>query len=215
MNDCLTAYRRRARHPVRATAAIVGTILLLGGCTTDGDSAGHDPGLIRNPAFDNEQGRLARPWMFLVHADAQSYELEVADAVATIRRTGKEPWARLAQRIPSDRLESLEGRTLAFSIDIRADLNTDQWGDPFEPTALVVKVWTQSGEDSIRHRAMSGPRMSLNERLELDPAASIPEWQRHEIEFTLPENASRLEVSVTMTTGGTLELRFPSLKIIR
>lgn len=215
MNDCHTACRRTIRHPFRAKALIVSVILLLCGCTSGSDQAEYDPGLIRNPAFGNEQGRLARPWMFTVHADAQSYELEVADGVATIRRTGKEPWARLAQRVPSDGLEALEGSTLTFAMDIRADLNIDQWGEPFEPTALVVKIWTQSGENSIRHRAMTGPKLSLNERLEIDPAASIPEWQRHEIEFIMPDYASRLEVSAVMTTGGTLELRSPSLQINR
>lgn len=215
MNDCNGTCRRSIRRPLRGVALLVSAIVLLHGCTSGSDSGQHDPGLIRNATFSAEQDRLARPWMFAVHADGKSYKLEVADAVATIRRTGKEPWARLAQSIPSDRLEALEGRTLAFAMDIRADLNTDEWGEPFEPTALVVKVWTQSGEDSIRHRAMSRPKISLNERLEIDPAASIPDWRRHEIEFIVPKDATRLEVSAVMTTGGTLELRAPSLQIIR
>lgn len=200
---------------MRAATLIGLGIMLLHGCTSGSDSAEYDPGLIRNPAFGTEQGRLARPWMFTAHANAQSYDLEVADAVATIRRTGKEPWARLVQRISPDRLEALEGRTLALAMDIRANLNTEEWGQPFEPTALVAKVWTQPEVTSPRLRAMTGPKLSLNERLEIDPAAKIPEWSRHEIEFTVPENASRLEVSMTMTTGGTLELRSPSLHIIR
>lgn len=181
---------------------------LLTGC----GSAPVDPGLLKAPRFADESGRLARPWRFAHHASTDSYRLELRDGIASIDRVGHEPWALLAQPIPPETLPSLAGRRLAFSMDVRARLENDTFGPPLKPTALTVQTWLRPGSGSSSPlNAMLGPRQAETQRLALPSAAHIPDWERYTLEFTVPENVSRMEVAVMMTSGGRLELRNPSL----
>lgn len=189
---------------------LLAALALLAAC--GGDQ--YDPGLIRAPAFANESGRLARPWQFAHHASTDSYTLTLADGAAMIERVGHEPWARLAQQIDRESLPAVAGHRVAFSADIRADLDDSQYGRPIEPSGLVVRIWQEAEGDNNFFNAMIGSPRSQVERLELAPDARIPDWQRHVLEFDLPETVSRLEISAVLSTGGRLELRNPSLRAV-
>lgn len=187
------------------------TPLLLAACS-GGDRT--DPGLLAAPGFADETGRLTRPWQFAHHASAGSYRLTVSDGVARIERTGHEPWARLAQEVDRGVLPGVAGGRMAFSVELRARLDDSAYGKPIEPSGLMVRVWRQRGEKRSMVNALVGAPRPRIERLALAPDAQIPEWRRHAIEFQVPEDVSRLEVSAVLATGGTLELRNPSLRVI-
>ncbi len=199
-----------SHFPVARVIALLTGLALLAACSGDQ----YDPGLIRAPAFANESGRLARPWQFAHHASTDSYLLTIDDGAAAIERVGHEPWARLSQPIDRESLPALAGRRMAFSMDIRADLDDSEWGRPIEPAGLMVRIWQKAEGNNAFFSAMVGSPRSQVERLALAPDARISEWQRHALEFELPETVSRLEVSVVMSTGGTLEIRHPSLRVV-
>lgn len=189
-------------------AALLAFLVACGGERTD-------PGLIQAPGFADESGKLARPWRFAHHASVDSYQLELADGVATITRIGHEPWAMLVQPVEKDSLNVLAGQRLAFGMDIRADLEDESFGPPFEPTALAVRMWHQpqnAGASALG--SVLGPRQARTARLDLPPAARIPEWSRYTLHFTAPEDLYRMELSIVMTSGGRLELRNPSLHLL-
>lgn len=171
-----------------------------------------DPGLITAPGFADESGRLAGAWRFAHHATTGSYRLQVSDGIASIERVGHEPWAMLVQTVPDESLRALAGRRLAFSMDIRADLEDETWGRPLQPTGLSVHTWLQTGDGQASAlSAMLGPRQAETRRLALPPDARIPDWTRHTLEFPVPEDVARLEIAVVMSSGGHLQVRNPAL----
>ena len=157
---------------MRKTALLTG-LLLLCAC---GAGERYDPGLVQAPGFANESGRLARPWQFAHHASSDSYILSLADGVAAIERVGHEPWARLSQEIDREAIPPFAGRRMAFSADIRADLDDSQYGKPLEPSGLMVRVWQKRPDAGNTFSAMVGSPRSQVERLELAADAQIPQW---------------------------------------
>jgi len=199
----------------RSIALVALTMLAcLGLLAACGGEKPHDPGLIRAPEFTEASGRLARAWQFAHHASSDSYLLSVDDGAASIERVGHEPWARLAQEIDRQRLSEVAGRRMAFSMDLRADLDDSVYGKPIEPTGLMARVWQKPAAGSSMVSAMVGSPRSRDKRLGLAPDAQIPQWERRSVEFSVPENVSRIEVSAILSTGGKLELRNPSLRVI-
>lgn len=199
------------RFPICQALVVLLLTALAFGCTTDGGPNAHDPGLLQAPGFDDGGGRLVRPWLFSEHGGGNSYELEISDGVAAMRRFGKESWARLAQSVSGDRLAPVSGRTMAFSIDIRNSPGPAAAAGSSKPNMMAVQAWGRPAGDNSRAHALLGPKLILNERLELDASAGSGDWQRHTIEFRVPERATRLEVSAVMRSFGRMELRNPAL----
>lgn len=199
---------RRLFLPIRPLI-ILAAMLLIAGC---GQSP-HDPGFVRAPDFSAPEGER-RPWILSHHASRDSYELTVDQGVAAIRRVGDEPWAFLSQTIAEPSLEQLAGQRLAFSVELRGDLDTAEWGEPFEPPGLMVKMGQRPDANARGAQALLGSERSHSERLPLPGDASLPDWKRYTLEFDTPETLSRLQVAVVMSTGGTLEFRKPSLHIV-
>ncbi len=203
--------RARFFLPIPALPAITLSLVLAGLLVACGGRS-PDAGLIQMPRFADDSGRLARPWRFAHHATTDSYRLEIRDGIATIERTGPEPWSQLVQPVTPEHLDSLAGRRLAFSIDIRARLENETFGPPLEPTALTVRMWNKpaaSGAGSLG--AMLGSRQAASERLALPDDAQISDWRRFTLEFTVPSDIARMEVAAIMASGGRLELRNPAL----
>ncbi|WP_376696578.1 hypothetical protein [Wenzhouxiangella sp. EGI_FJ10305] len=197
--------------PRSGSPAITLSLLLAGLLVACGDST-PDAGLIRAPEFSDDSGRLARPWRFAHHATTDSYRLEIRDGIATIKRTGPEPWSQLVQPVTPEHLDSLAGQRLAFSMDIRARLENKTFGPPLEPTALTVRMWNKPAAASAGSLgAMLGSRQAATERLTLPEDAQISDWQRFTLEFTVPADIERMEVAAIMASGGRLELRNPAL----
>lgn len=194
-----------------AALAILACLGLLTAC---GGDEPHDPGLIRAPGFTEPSGRLARAWQFAHHASNDSYRLSVDDGAVTLERVGREPWARLAQEIDRQRLHEAAGRRMAFSMDLRADLDDSVYGKPIEPTGLMARVWQKPEAGGSMVNAMVSSPRSRDVRLGLAPDAQIPQWERHSLVFSVPDNVSRIEVSAVLSTGGKLALRNPSLQVI-
>lgn len=195
------------RYPasVLSTALIALLTGLLAACTSETP----DPGLIRAPGFADESGRLASSWRFAHHASTDSYRLTIEEGVATIERVGPEPWSQLTQPVPAESIDSLAGRRMAFSVDVRAELENETFGPPLEPTALAVRIWRKRSSGSGLNAMLGGGTPHV-ERLVL-PENGVADWQRFTLEFTMPENPARMEVSAVMASGGWLSLRNPAL----
>lgn len=185
---------------------MLAAVLLIAGC----GEPPRDPGFVRAPDFSVAAGERL-PWIFSHHASDGSYELTIDQGVAAIRRIGAEPWAFLGQTVPEDTINQLAGQRLAFSVELRGRLDSAEWGKPFEPTGLLAKMWQRPGAGA---HALLGSERSHSKRLAIPGDASLPDWKRHTLEFDTPETLSRLQIAVVMSTGGTLELRNPSLHII-
>jgi hypothetical protein len=215
---CRTSSTRGRYSPSRVSCFLL--FLMLSACGSQGDSeqegpSAPPPGLLQNPDFAlREDGRtIARPWSFSQHSGERSYDYRVDEGVLSIQRIGSEPWALMAQRLPNDTMEGLVGKTLEFSVDVTADL-TDAYGDPMTPTGPQVNVWTHSGDPNPHRRAMAGVTLAITARSPVGLGPGSHPWQRHVIRFQVPENVSRIEVSLNMTMGGELRARQPSLIIV-
>lgn len=197
-----------SRFSAMRKTVLLASLLLLCAC---GAGERYDPGLVQAPGFANESGRLAQPWQFAHHASTDSYILTLAGGVAAIERVGHEPWARLSQEIDREAIPPFAGRRMAFSADIRADLDDSQYGKPIEPSGLMVRIWHKRQGAGSTFSAMVGAPRSQVKRLELAADAQIPQWEPRSVVFSVPKNVSRIEISAILSTGGRLELRNPSL----
>lgn len=169
-----------------------------------------DPGFLKAADFPlTEQGRL-EGWSFTQHSSNISYSITVDDGVLSITRTGEEPWGKVRQVIRKDELKALQGKTLVFSADIKADF-TSEWGQAMEPPALSVLLkGARQGASPF-----AGASTLINKK---EPVASLDVgsyWQRYQLEFTVPPagevTLNSLELSFVMTEGGTMYIRGPSL----
>ncbi|MBU2886529.1 hypothetical protein KO507_12220 [Gilvimarinus agarilyticus] len=168
------------------------------------------PGFIEFANFPvNEQGRL-EGWSFSQHSSNTSYSITVYEGELNITRTGEEPWGKVGQLFRGQVLESLQGKTLVFSAEVKADF-TSEWGQAMEPAALAVL---------LKGRNMNSPLLggssvlsSLKEPILTDDNSA--HWQRYQVEFTVPPaedvSVTSLEVSFLMTEGGTMYVRGPAL----
>jgi len=193
---------------LRAAILAFPTLLIAVAC---GNTGPPDPGFIRAPEFTNSSDDR-RAWLFSHHATSDSYRLVVTNGVAAITRVGHEPWAMLSQSISAASVETLAGKRLALSIDLKGMLEDETWGEPLEPTGLIVRI--QQPVPGSRTHALLGSRRSRTERLPLPAEATPAEWQRYTLEFDAPTDLEKLEVGVLMTTGGTVKFRRPSLRIV-
>jgi hypothetical protein len=201
----------KAVHAWPAALALATCTVLISACSPQAE---HDPGLLAAPGFIDETGRLVRPWSFQHHATLGSYRLTVTDGELTIERIGAEPSATLVQDLPAEAVADAAGRTLVFGADFRARLENDTWGPPLSPTGMIVRVESppEGGASDLAARLGSARRRV--ERLDLPSPVVIDDWTRHELVFDVPEDVQRMSVSFSMTSGGVLEIRNPSLTVV-
>ena len=178
-------------------------------------SAPSKPGrnYLLNPQFSDVDPVSGEPanWSLSAHATIGSYQMSARDGVLTLRRVGPEVWGLVSQNVPT---AGLEGKTVEFSVDVKANL-TDEYGDePFDKTDLqVVLRGVRAGSNALFGKAdlvlEQGPGMDIGER----------DWHRRALRFRIPaaNEASSLELRVSMqlTRGGELWFRDPSLKVVR
>ncbi|QKK02255.1 MAG: hypothetical protein HND55_06050 [Pseudomonadota bacterium] len=174
----------------------------------------HDPGLVQAPRFVDEKGERDRAWLMSHHANRGSYALTIDDGTAIIERTGPEPWGLLSQFFPREVVEELAGRTLAFSADLKLDLEDDTWGTPIEPVGFRVKVFKARDPRGNPLHAMLGVRPQENFVLNVPNDVTQRDWQRYTLEFRLPDDAWEIEAAVFMSRGGRLYVRNPSLTVV-
>ena len=197
-------------------------LIVLGGCNNDSGSDNQgdgksdtqayiapDPGFLRNAGFIAEGGRLDY-WRLFQHASNTSYEARADDGVLTIVRTGPEPWGKLSQQFRKADAEALQGKTLAFSAEVRTQF-TDEYGSAFEPPGLMVLAkGLRAGAP-----AMMGTSILVSEKAEIIEGLEETEWQHYAVKFQLPsiEEATfvDLEVAFLMTLGGQMQVRGPAL----
>lgn len=200
----------------RLVGVLLGAMFLVGcgsgsSSSVEARAAAYDPGLIQEPQFGDEQGRLLRPWSFSQHAGDPSYEYRIDMGTMTIRRIDVEPWGKLGQRISLEELEP--GETLEFEVEMLPELS-EEYGEPMVPTGLEVNVRGYAGNADLPRSPMMGSARLLSERLPVERVESHPEWAVYTLQFDLPEGATRLEVAVVMSMGGALHLRRPSLRVV-
>lgn len=166
--------------------------------------------LLDAPGFEGENGRLDRSWTFIHHANTDSFTLTLQDGEALLRRIGKEPWSRLTQSVSGPELEARAGSWMAFSAELMAELDSRPWAPLVGSSGFIVQVVRQPPED-FRARLM-GQRNIEEHLLEIEPDVQIPEWQEHVLEFYVPEDVQRIDVSIIMASGGWFKFRNPVLR---
>lgn len=166
-----------------------------------------------NPQFANLDAASGEPanWFLSAHATTGSYQLSARDGVATLRRVGPEVWGLLSQTVPT---AGLEGKSVEFSVDVKAHLTNEYGEEPFDKTDLqVVLRGVRAGSNALFGKTdlviEQGPGMDVGER----------DWHRRSLRFRIPaaNEASALELMVSMqlTRGGELWFRDPKLSVLR
>lgn len=166
-----------------------------------------------NPQFSDVDPVSGEPtnWSLSAHATTGSYQMSARDGVLSLRRVGPEVWGLVSQNVPT---AGLEGKTVEFSVDVKASLTNEYGDEPFDKTDLqVVLRGVRAGSNALFGKAdlviEQGPGMDIGER----------DWHRRSLRFRVPaaNEATHLEliVSMQLTRGGDLWFRDPSLKVVR
>ncbi len=167
-----------------------------------------DSGLFKSPDFaPGDTGRSLGHWNTGQHALGGSYDFTSADGVLTIRRTGHEPWGSVAQDFPA---EAYIGKRMRLSMEVSAELD-DSWGEPIQPSGLVVRVTGYGPKDP----PMMGARILVSETSRPGLGIGNHDWQELSLEFEVPESLHvKLRAGVQLTSGGVLRARNPRLEVI-
>lgn len=170
-----------------------------------------EPGFIQNPLFADPSGGngVGKPWATIQHAGEPSYLFTVRDGVLRIERVGSQPYGKVIQVLPA---EKLRGKTLAFSAELSGNLEpldnpSVPWADA---TGLEVIVKGYSGKKALR---MLGKRVLLNATSEPGLTPGELDWTRQRVVFQVPEQATDVVVGIRLVLNGVLEARSPSLVI--
>ncbi|WP_339617834.1 hypothetical protein [uncultured Gilvimarinus sp.] len=169
-----------------------------------------DSGYIKNPLFvASDSGEMA-DWKLFQHASNTSYRVSVDDSVLALTRVGVEPWGKISQRYRKKDIEPLLGKTLEFSVDVKAEY-TEEYGEPMEPPSVAVKIrGLRKGTP-----AMMGSSNLFFKSEPIVETSGLAQWHRYHVKFNVPEpkeaQVVEVEISVVMTMGGTLWMRGPAL----
>lgn len=178
-------------------------------------SAPSKPGrnYLLNPQFSDVDPFSGEPanWSLSAHATTGSYQMSARDGVLSLRRVGPEVWGLVSQNVP---IAGLEGKTVEFSVDVKANLTNEYGDEPFDMTDLqVILRGVRAGSNALFGKAdlvsEQGPGMDVGER----------DWHRRSLRFRIPSanEATGLEliVSMQLTRGGELWFRDPKLSVVR
>ena len=199
-------------QPHLLARTLCGTLLfgLLTGCTSSEsgpkrpEPCGPGPNLIGNPAFalSDEQGML--PWKAAQHAGQASFMTSYGDGVFTVERTGPEHWFSLTQFVE---VNELLGRRLEYRIDLKMDTNGEGDIANHDPGAgLVYRIW---GQPFANLPAVT--RQLVQDTFEHEPRLGNHDWTLVSKLIDVPENATRMQLGITLRANGELSVRNPEL----
>jgi len=151
-----------------------------------------------NLLLDSEfmmSGEASRVWRYSQHTGEKSFAYRSEDGELELTRISGQPWMILKQRL-SD--QALSGATIRFSAELKGDLPIEPKLHAFDHKAgLYLKLG--------RSRA---------ELAEHDNNYGTFDWQKVEIERTIPNGVTRIEAGFIHQAGGTLWAREPELVIV-
>lgn len=170
-------------------------------------------GLLSNPQFELTEHGVLADWKLLQHTGPKSYQLNVGDGVASITRIDQEPWGTLVQVFRGQRALALQGHLVEFSAEVAGEF-TDAYGAPISPAGLNVTIrGLPKGANPFL-----GASILFNEVVPVVPTVGAMPWQRYALQFEVPAVAEvssvEIDLSFTMTYGGTMKIRGPSFTLV-
>ena len=138
------------------------------------------------------------PWRGFQHA-RRSFTVDADDGVLTITQMASEPWFYYAQRVNDARLI---GRRLEFSADLKGNIIA-------EPK---FHGWDHVG--GLYYSTNQGKTRLYTSIAEHEPNQGEWDWQRVSVEFTVPKDATEVQVGFTHQAKGWLKARNPTLRIL-
>jgi hypothetical protein len=155
---------------------------------------------LKNPGFEaatRKGERCAVGWNCTMHSDPNAFRFSPTDGAAPegarsycVERVAPEPWALLTQASFDP---ALRGRAVRFSLDVRLE---DVQGKGAGAWALV--------------QGTSGRRVLHKQSL----AKGTRPWERSSVEFTVPKDASLVEVGATLSGSGRMCVDDARLEVI-
>ena len=187
------------------TLALSSALLLIA-CSSDkpgeapANCAPRSGNLIQDTSFTTLfSHRSQRLWHTSEHAAGGTFEPGVENGVLSIRKIGDEPWFTVTQ---SPDAESLAGKKLAFSAEIRLDLH-----EPEKPHAFGYG-------GGLTVLARRGGKVVVRSTLEHEPHFGTHDWQTVKVVFPLPKNTTYLRVGFVHQAGGVIQVRNPALHVV-
>ena len=145
-----------------------------------------------DPPMDAEGGRPPG-WWFVQHAGETSFEFAIDDRVAKdgkrslrIRRTGKQPFGLVLQKIKADRFRGKRVRLTAF---LRLE-NVEAYGHGAlrEISGATLMLRSGGALDDMRDRPLRGTKP----------------WTEVSVEISVPATATVVDFGATLSGSGTL-----------
>lgn len=178
---------------VAAAALFAGVLLVANGASAQDTEP-------RNLSFEERPPTPRAPppgWWYVQHAGPPSFEYALDDQVAKdgkysmrIKRTGKEPFGLVLQRIKADHFRGKRVRLSAF---LRLD-NVEPYG--------VGALREMSGA-VLMLRSQAGGPMVLDDMREHPLRGTLP-WTEASVEIDVPATATTLEFAAMLSGSGTL-----------
>lgn len=159
------------------------------------------PELVQDRTFAEEAAsRTSKHWTGVQHAGEHSYQLDIADGVLTIEKTGTQPWYIFRQRIDP---EDVQDRKMRLAAELKLDLEPATENTAAEAGAgLYLKAISRSGK---RYTAV----------FPHEPHQGVSDWVPVEVIVALPWNLARIDVGFTHRGEGSFQVRNPSFREVK
>ena len=194
-----------ARHAILRITLPALFILGLGACTEAPDRAPENcavkgPNFIADPQFATFGApRSSRKWHVSQHATSESFKYAVTKDVLMIEQIGVEPWAIVTQ---SPDPESVRGKTLQFSAELKLDLTEPEAAHGFKLGGGLVLLAKRNG------------KILVNSNMDHEPHMGVSDWFSATIVVKIPAKTDYLRLGFINQAGGSIRVRNPSLRQI-
>ncbi|MEM9255240.1 MAG: hypothetical protein AAGA91_07320 [Pseudomonadota bacterium] len=156
--------------------------------------------LLADPGFKTlTLPKRERAWRYSQHSRDLSFEYSAEQGILEMVKTGKEPWALLAQSVD---VGLVRGKRIEFSAELELALT--------EPAD--AHGFGYGGGLSLL--AKQGSRVVFRSRLEHEPRMGTHDWQRVSTVVDLPIGITYFRVGFLHQAGGEMQVRDPALRTV-
>lgn len=145
-------------------------------------------------------------WSVSQHAGQISYTFEIKNGILLIRRVGKEPWGRVSQLVA---VTPKPGQRLQLKMDIRSYFEENPAG-LFEPVSVRVATVGWPKNPALR---FMGLKTLAEVKHDVQHIIGDSGWQKIELNLPLDVLAQNVEIIITMSSNGELQIKQPSLTV--
>ena len=198
-------------HPRNLKVLLSALAFSLVGCEGSSPASGSggagcvgNTNLLQNPDFGmTGGGGYPTHWYGVQHAGERAYKVSVRQGELSIDKEGQQHWKVVKQRVDP---ESLAGKSVLFSAEMRQNMTDEGWTQTLEPGGGLSVVIRGTEPQSPRRK-----KLLFSSSLEHEPKLGKFDWTPVQVGFDVPAGATRIEVGFLHQANGDMTVRNPVL----